>query len=296
MIPHRPIQRTLYRILLVVLPLTSQAQVLDPTNLAIVTNQTTQISQALQMLKQSQTALDQTRQATQQLVAINQYMQNANQEIKQLGSIKDLQLNKLDLLLDKILCIKQGNWYLQLPNLSGYLSLLFKGFNLCDNTELFNVTWAGMAKQMNLEIGFSGKAGLGITRGQTVDQLAASAQALDVKMEQAYTMEQIGTGYNDEATLTLALKYKSISDDLMKTSQELSAALNVEGDKVIEANKSDRLQLMAKAMDYQLKALEYHEKYCNLLQQATRLKPNDKNVIINYKRNLSLAQILAFRK
>src|ERR1035437_716560 len=120
-----------------------------PGQATMIANQGTQISQqatsiatAVQVLKTAEATYGSLQAAGQQLVYIKNYMQQADENLKNLGNIKNLQLNQISTFLNEVLCIKGGNRFYQLsfPNI---VSLFMAAIGKCDNTDVFNATWAG---------------------------------------------------------------------------------------------------------------------------------------------------------
>ena len=223
-------------------------------------------------------------------------MQQADENLKNLGNIKNLQLNQIATFLNEVLCIKGGNRFYQLsfPNI---VSLFMAAIGKCDNTDVFNATWAGVTKNFNEQINAS---------GQNLNQYAAqfgSPQAMidqnnqvNSSLTTAYSAQQVGNSYDEQTKEELASKYKTMSDDLMKMSHELNQALNMEGSDAVQVTKGERLMLMAKAMDYQMKAMEYEEKYASLLKEGTELSQNDKDEMANYQRAMGIRQMVMFQQ
>ena len=236
------------------------------------------------------------KQTTQQLVYINQYMQEAANNLKQIGSIKDLQINNINQFLDELLCLKQTNRYYQSIDFSTLINSIKLAIGNCDNQALFNVSWGGVTKNLKEEIGNAQTNSYGILKNLSADQLATKSVDVDASMEQAYQFQQVGSNYNEATNLELANKYKKFSDNLMNLSQQLSQALNQIDAGLIEATKAERLELMAKSMDYQLKAMEYEEKYAQLLEKASALSHNDNHFLSTYKKDIGIKQIVLFRQ
>lgn len=274
----------------------AQLAVYDPQNTMVVANQATQISQAIEILKQTKASVAQAKQSVEQLNYIRQYMENAADNLQKVGNIKDLKINQIENILDRILCLKGGARYYQSIKFLNIVNMIRGAYGKCDNNSLFKITWGGVTKSINEEIGSSQKNLNGFVKQYTTQQdIVNKTKQVDAYIEQAYTVQQAGSNYSEETKLELANKYKEISDELMKLSHELSGALNQEGSNVIEVTKGERLALMSKAMDYQLKSIEYEEKYAQLLKEATELSDNDRKEIANYKRALAIREFAMFK-
>ncbi len=261
-----------------------------------ISQQATAIANAVQLLKTTETTYATLQAEGQQLVYIKNYMQEASDNLKNVGSIKNLQLNQIESFLDGLLCLKGGNRYYQLSFLN-IVNLITGALGKCDNTNVFNATWAGMTKNLNEQMSASSQ-----NLNQYVAQFSSQQSMIDqnnkvnTSLDTAYSAQQVGNSYNEQTKVELALKYKAMSDDLMKMSHELNQALNLEGTDAIQVTKGERLMLLAKAMDYQMKAMEYEEKYAQLLNEGTAFSQNDKSEIANYQRAMGIHEMVMFRQ
>ena len=281
----------------------SQGVLAVPGQATMIANQGIQISQqataianAVQLLKTAEATYGTLQAEGQQLVYIRNYMQEASDNLKNLGNIKNLQLNQIETFLDEVLCIKGGNRYYQLSFLN-IVNLIMGAFGKCDNTNVFNATWAGMTKNLNEQLSARGQ-----NLNQYVNQFGNQQAIIDqnnkvnISLDTAYSAQQVGNSYNEQTKVDLAMKYKSMSDDLMKMSHELNQILNLEGADAVQVTKGERLLLMAKAMDYQMKAMEYEEKYAQLLNEGTAFSQNDKTEMANYQRAMGVHEMVMFRQ
>jgi len=260
------------------------AQLFDPSNMAVIANQTTQINQAVQMLKQSQSVIEQSKQSVMQLVQIKQFLEKTSKDLESLTTIKQLKINDISAFMNQMLCLQNTNRY---PSQGPFLNLsaqLQASLNLCDHTQLYGSTFGGWSDNL-------------LAAHPTPTKTAVnSRQSLDDQLFVANGLQNVGQSYTNQTQFELAFKYKNLSDQLMAISQELSAALNIEGTGMIEASKPERLQLMALAIDYQLKALEYEEKYANLLNNSSGLNATAKKNIAKQYRSTYTIDVVNFRQ
>ena len=213
-------------------------------------------------------------------------MEQTANDVKSLNTIKDLKINDLPSLLSKLLCIKDNNRYISTGPYLQLSAQLQASLDWCDHSQLYANSISGLS--LNYDVPN--------TSVSSSAQNGAPRDAFDQQLYVAAGYQQVGQAYNSQTKFELAFKYKSLSDQLMAISQELSAALNIEGADMINANKPERLQLMALAVDYQLKALEYEEKYAQLLNESTATNPVAKSAVNQINRNFSFSEILQFRQ
>ncbi len=281
----------------ILLPYWGKAQfvVTDPSNTVIVANQTTQISQAISALKQGQQMYQSIRQEGQQLEYIKNYMQDAENRLKNIGSIKDLKLNDLETILDKVLCLKAGNYMYQSVHFMDIVSSIRNAYGKCANTDVFKLTFAGVKKQLVEQFGNQNQS-MGDFFGQlSSDNLVQKQNELEISISNAHDFDMTTQNNDKELKLELAFKYKDLSDELMKMSDELSKAINAQGVAGVQVDPGQRLSLMAKAMDYQLKSVAYEEKSAALMKDAGELSKEDTRYFNNYQKQIQLAMILKFR-
>lgn len=261
-----------------------------------ISQQATAIANAVQVLKTAEATYGALQAEGQQLVYIKNYMQEASDNLKNLGNMKNLQLNQMETFLNELLCIKGGNRYYQLsfPNI---VSLILGAFGKCDNTGFFNASWGGLTKNLNEQMSASGQnLNQFVTQFDTQQAMIDQNNKVNTSLDTAYSAQQVGSSYNEQTKVELAMKYKTMSDNLMKMSHELNQALNLEGTDAVQVTKGERLMLMAKAMDYQMKAMEYEEKYAVLLKEGTEFSQNDKTEMANYQRAMGLHEVIMFRQ
>ena len=260
------------------------AQLFDPGNMAVIANQTTQINQAVQMLKQSQSVIEQSKQSVMQLVQIKQFLEKTSKDLENLTTIKQLKINDISTFMNEILCLQNINRY---PSQGPFVNLsaqLQASLNLCDHTQLYGSTFGGWSDNL-------------LAAHPTPTKTAVNGrQILDDQLFVANGLQNVGQSYTNQTQFELAFKYKNLSDQLMAISQELSAALNIEGAGMIEASKPERLQLMALAIDYQLKALEYEEKYANLLNNSSGMNFTARKNIAKQYRTTFATDVINFRQ
>jgi hypothetical protein len=281
----------------------SQGVLAIPGQTAMIANQAIQIGQqataiakAVEILKTAESTYQTVKQENQQLVYIKNYMQEAAENLKHLDNIRYLKLNQIETFLNQVLCLKGENRYYR-QNFVNIVNLITGAYNKCNDTGVFKMSWGGIVKNFNEQLGSSGK-GLNSFVGQFKSQQALIDQnnLVNSSFQSAYSTQQVGSNYDEETRIELAMKYKQMSDDLMKMSHELNQTLNQEGNEAVQVTKGERLELMAKAVDYQMKALEYEEKYAELLKGGTALSENDRNEMVNYGRAMGIHEMLMFRQ
>ncbi len=274
-----------------------------PGQSVMITNQATQISQqttaiakAVELLKLTQSAVQTLQTQENQLNYMKNYMQEAEENLKHLDNIKNLKINQIENLLDAVLCVKGGDRYFQLrfPSL---VNLIKSFYGKCDNTDLFNLTWAGVTKKFNESMGSTVKnVNAFVSQFNTQQSVIDQNNRMNTNLKTAYSIQQVGSSYQEQTQVELAMKYKQMSDELMKMSHQLNQALNLEGEDAVQVTKGERLLLLSKAMDYQLKSLEYEEKYAELLKEGTALSPNDRKELSGYHQAMGMNEVLMFRR
>jgi hypothetical protein len=281
----------------------SQGILAVPGQATMIANQATQISQqatsiaqAVQLLKTAEASYGILQQETQQLVYIKNYMQEASDNLKNLGSIKNLELNRIDVFLNELLCLKGENRYYQL-NFMNMVNLITGAFGKCDNSDVFKATWGGLTRNINEQMGANTQnLNQFVMQFNTPQEMIDQDNQVNNSLQVAYTAQQVGSSYREQTQVELATKYKTMSDELMKMSHELNQSLNLEGAEALQVTKGERLILLAKAMDYQMKSMEYEEKYALLIKEGTELSANDRNEMGNYQRAMGLHEMVMFRQ
>ena len=263
---------------------TMYAQLFNMSNIAVIANQTTQINQAVQMLKQSQSVIEQSKQSVMQLVQIKKFLEKTSKDLESLTTIKQLKINDISTFMNELLCLQNTNRY---PSQGPFVNLsaqLQASLHLCDHALLYGSTFGGWSDNLLASHPTLTKAPVN------------SRQSLDDQLFVANGLQNVGQSYTNQTQFELAFKYKNLSEQLMAISQELSAALNIEGAGMIEASKPERLQLMALAIDYQLKALEYEEKYANLLNNSSGMNTTVRKNIAKQYRSTFAGDVVNFRQ
>ena len=260
-----------------------------------IPGQTVMIAKAVEMLKLTQSTFQTLQAQESQLAYMKTFMQQEEENLKHLDNIKNLKINQIDDLLNEILCLKGGNRFYQL-RFSNAVDLIKGAYGKCDNSDVFKMTWAGITRNFNEQMG-SGAKNLSafVSKFNTHQAIIDQNNLLNRQMETAYACQQVGNSYNEQTTVELATKYKQISDDLMKMSHQLNQALNMEGNDALQVSKGERLMLLSKAMDYQVKALEYEEKYAQLLKEGTALSENNRKELSGYRKAMSINESILFR-
>ena len=202
----------------------AQLAVIDPTQNAqtatIIGQNTSILAQAVQTFQTEQKIYSQAQTSYGEFLQMRKYLANAEDRLKNIGSIKDLKLNNLNSFLDKVLCIKQGNYY---PRAVRFLDIITKmkaAFLNCNNQQLYEKTYSGVMESFDLRLETAGHVGS--------KELNARLNTLNADLFEAEKTKGVTNAYNSRMKLELGLKYKTISDSLMDLSEELHLAINVD--------------------------------------------------------------------
>lgn len=272
--------------------LTSYAQLAttDPgqiaQNAAMILQNAEIIENAIKTFKQLKQVYDTGKKAYETAVEIKDFAQRTEERLKNIGDIKSLRLNKIDIIMNKVLCIKQNNYY---PKSFRFLELIGQiksAFNNCDNSKLYGNTFAGVLENFEKRVNSAGQA----TKAGMIERL----NGFNEMLSNADQTAQLTSSYNARMQLELGLKYKAISDELFKLSDEVHAAINQDSDseKNVKLTSAERIKIMDMANQYQLQALEFEEKSARLLKEATESDEIQRSQATKIIRDLKVRQII----
>ena len=273
--------------------LNSQMVVTDPTQMAQSATMISQggeiLSTAVKAFKQEQQIYSQAQASYGEFVQMKTYLENAENRLKNIGSIKDLKLNNVNALLDKVLCIKQGEYFPKAVKFLDIISKMKAAFLNCSNQELYSKTYSGVLEDFNLRIENAGNVGS--------TELNARLNTLNSGLFEAEKTKGATNAYNARMKLELGLKYKAISDTLMDLSEELHLAINIDNgnSQNIQLSPAERMKMMDLALHYQMEALDYEEKSAKLLKESSEADPEQQRQIQSAKRNIAEKQIINFQ-
>ena len=127
--------------------LKAQMVVSDPAqniqSATIISQNASILSEAVQTFHQLQQTYSQGQASYTEFVQMKNYLENAEERLKNIGDIKDLKLNNVGAILDKVLCIKQGNYFPKAIKFSDIISRMKAAFLNCSNLALYDKTYCG---------------------------------------------------------------------------------------------------------------------------------------------------------
>ncbi len=279
-------------ILLKVCAITAQLATTDPglmgQNSVIIGQNSQMISTAILQFKQLQQDYQLGKQSFQQFVQMKDFIQASEDRLKNIGGIKDLKLNDINLILDQVFCLKETNYFPVSIQFLDIINRIKAGFLNCNNQDIYNSTFSGLLAQLDARSDAAYDAGSTAVSAQ-MDQLSSGVML-------AANAQSAMNSYDTRMKLELGLKYKAISDQLMQLSEELHLAINMDGtsDKNIKLSPADRMKMMDMANQYQMQALEYEEKSSALLKQASQMDEQQQEKLIEVKRDLGVQQMINF--
>lgn len=258
-------------------------------NAAMITQNAELIKNSIEQFKQMKKIYDQGRESYKEFVQIKDFIANAEERLKNIGDIKQLRLNNINMILEKIFCIKQGNYFPVSLRFADIVAQIKSAFLNCDNTQVYNKTYSGVLQRFDSRINNASRAG----QKEIIERM----NELNKSLKQADDTRSVTNAYNSRMKLELGLKYKAISDGLMELSEELHLAINegVESDKNIALSPGERLKMMDMANQYQLQAMELEEKSAQLLAEASELQKEQEKEILKMQRDLAMKQIINFK-
>jgi len=273
--------------------LKAQLVVSDPAQniqtATIISQNVSILSEAVQTFHQLQQTYSQGQASYTEFVQMKNYLENAEERLKNIGDIKDLKLNNVNAILDKVLCIKQGNYFPRAIRFSDIIARMKAAFFNCSNQQLYDKTYSGVLEDFDLRVESAGNVG--------THELNARLNSLNSGLFEAEKTKGATNAYDARMKLELGLKYKAISDELMDASEEVHLAINQDkgSDKNIALSSAERMKMMDMANQYQLQALEYEEKSAKLLKEASEEDPEQQRQIQKAKRDIAEKQIINFQ-
>lgn len=271
----------------------SQLVTADPgqtaQNATMIAQNTAILEQAVQTFHTAQEELSQAKAAYGELVQMKDFMVKVENRLQNIGDIKQLKLNSVNSILDKILCIKQGHYYPKSIRFLEILAMMQSAFLNCNNDELYAKTYSGALQSLDQRIESAGEVG-----GK---QLNERLNDFNKDLKQAELTNQATNAYDARMKLELALKYKTVSDTLMYMSAEVSRAINQDqgSDRNIALSPAERLKMMDLANQYQLQALDYEERSARLLKEASEADVQQQRQIRAAKRDIANKQMINFQ-
>lgn len=258
-------------------------------NATMIGQQATMIDQAISNFKKMKEMYDQAQKSHQEFVQIKEYLETAEERLQRVGDIKDLRLNKIQAIMDRTLCIKQGNYFPKSIRFYDMVNNIRNAFYSCDNQAIYNKTYSGVLESLDARVYMAGS----VAHKDVVQRL----NEFNIVVKEAEVTKEVTNGYDTRMKLELGLKYKAISDELMKLSDELHAAINLDNGngKNIALTPAERLQMMDMANKYQIQSLEYEEKSARLLKEASTMNQDQAEKLAHYKRDLAVKQMINFK-
>lgn len=271
----------------------SQLVTADPgqtaQNATMIAQNTAMLQQAIETFHTAQEGLSQAKASYSELVQMKDYMVKVEERLQNIGDIKQLKLNNVNAILDRILCIKQGNYYPKTIRFLEIIALMQSAFLNCNNDELYNKTYSGALQTLDMKVQAAGNAG--------GPELNDRLNDFNKDLAEAEKTNQATNAHNARIKLELGLKYKMVSDTLMYMSAEVSRAVNQDAssDKNIALSPAERLKLMDLANQYQLQALDYEEKSARLLKEASEADAEQQRQIKAARRHIANKQMINFQ-
>lgn len=243
---------------------------------------------SVEQFKQMKKVYDQGRESYKEFVQIKDFIAASEERLKNIGDIKQLRLNNINMILDKLFCIKQGNYFPVSLRFADIVAQIKSAFLNCDNTQVYNKTYSGVIRRFDARINKATRVG----QKEIIERM----NELNSNLKDADNTHTVMESYNSRMKLELGLKYKSISDGLMELSEEMHLAINegAESDKNIALSPADRLKMMDMANQYQLQAMEFEEKSAQLLAEASELDKQQEREVLKMQRDLAMRQIINF--
>lgn len=270
----------------------SQLATTDPMQ---ISQNATLISHALETFKKTKEIVDEGKKHYKEFVQIKTFLETTEERLKNIGDIKNLRLNKIDNIMDKVLAIKTGDYFSGNSKYQSVNYITQTAFDHADknNNALYNTTYA--AKLENLESTTNNSSVR--TSSNSSKYFSGKMNEFNIKMKEGQITQEAMSAYSSKMKLDLAVKYKAISDELVKLSDEISLAINLDkGDsRNIPLSPSERMKMMDMANQYQIQALEYEEKSANLLEEASKMNDAQAQKLSRYKNNLVMKQMINFK-
>lgn len=246
------------------------------------------ISTAIDQFKELKKVYRQGQESYREFVQIKDFIKASEERMANIGDIKQLKLNDINILLDKVFCLKQGNYFTASVHLRDVIQRIKAGFLNCDNRELYTKTIAGVLEHFQARVYTAGKTGQKETRQVMKD--------LGLGLKEADKAREALNGYDARMKLELGLKYKAISDELMELSEEVHLAINEDkgSDRNIALSPAERMSMMDMANRYQVQAMEYEERSAGLLKEASEMNEYQQKKLLEIKRDLAYKEIIRF--
>lgn len=258
-------------------------------NATMIAQNADMLRTSIEQFKQMKKLYAQGKESYGEFVQIKDFIAASEERLKNIGDIKQLRLNNINMILDKVFCIKQGNYFPVAFQFTDIVNQIKSGFLNCDNTQVYNKTYSGVIR------GFDARINNAIYTGEK--EILNRMNELNSSLKEADKTRTVMNSYNSRMKLELGLKYKAISDGLMELSEEVHLAINEdsESDKNIALSPAERLKMMDMANQYQLQAMEFEEKSAKLLSEASELDKQHEKEILKIQRDLTMRQIINFK-
>jgi hypothetical protein len=246
------------------------------------------IATAMNQFKELKRVYEQGKQSYKEFVQIKDFIKASEDRLATIGDIKELRLNNVNLILDKVFCIKQGNYFSQSIRFLDIIRRIKAGFLNCSNKEIYDKTISGVLDHFDDRVHSAAKIG--------AKEIKHVMNEMNMSLLEADKTQTVLNGYNSRMKLELGLKYKAISDELMQLSEEVHLAINQEkgSDKNIALSPGERLKMMDMANQYQLQAMQYEEKSAQLLKEASEIDQWQQKKLLEIKRDLAYKQMINF--
>lgn len=280
---------------------TSNAQwvVSDPgqssQNATIIANGAKTLDEAIKAAKRAKELVDQGKKAYSEFVQIKSFLESTEERLKNIGDIKNLRLNKIENIMDKVLAIKTENYFSDNKIYRSVNQKTEAAFNHADksNKELYNTTYASKIETLEANSTRNSSTGSNSISGK---DYIKKMNEFNKAMKEGQVTEEAMSSYSSKMLLDLGIKYKAMSDELVKLSDEVSLAINLDkGDsRNIPLTSAERLKMMDMANQYQIQALEYEEKSARLLQEAAKINEEQASKAMQLRRNIKMKELINF--
>ncbi|MBN8702748.1 MAG: hypothetical protein J0M08_06770 [Bacteroidetes bacterium] len=193
-----------------------------------------------------------------QIVELRDMALTIEERLKEVGDIKNLRLNNIGAILDRVMSLKEGRQVFMANKFMDIASTFESAFLKLDNSEIYENSYSGVASSYSATLD---------NPRENVRSVQTKINSLNSYLEEATKTSMVADAQNQKMKMNLAIQYKAISDELIKVAKELNVAINIES--AIALDPGQRMEMMDKVLNLQIKAAELEERSAQLLKEAT---------------------------
>lgn len=246
--------------------------------------QNKQLMEAIKTLRELKQIYDTGKKTYNEIKGLKEDYDKIEERLHQFEDVKSLKINDIENILDRILCVRDKNYFFTSGAFRNLVNRIQGSFSTCDNEIIFNISYPGFSSELQQNSKY---------KKISANTYEKDLKSLDQKMVTAMRLNDVLENADSKTKMNIGFMYKQLADELIKLGKDLHD--NLQSDNV-EINKAERMDMLARSIDYQLKALDYQRLSSQLLKESSTPSRSDAREIKSYQRSLMAVRWAGYRK